>query len=210
MDGEQLVFSSLEALDLDFVLNSPNKIPFPGFPYRVLFPILDSMRVRNSTWVYSDLYTHFIAPLFIPWENLIWLQLAVAIADKDVIANMLAQLTQLEYLHLTCVSMHTDDAEHTVYPDEGTVEEGLMVVIDEEEDELMEQGAINETLVRFDFHCQMRFDMGGFCEILCRLPSLQTSMVDGHFIGVIWNTLHRRYRFRRQIDILPHPGTALL
>ncbi|ORX72953.1 hypothetical protein DL89DRAFT_265126, partial [Linderina pennispora] len=53
---------------------------------------------------------YYTLPRTINWHNLVLLDIAVAIADKDMLGNMVAQLPHLESLHINCVSMLTKDA----------------------------------------------------------------------------------------------------
>ncbi|KAJ1944003.1 hypothetical protein EC988_006097, partial [Linderina pennispora] len=219
-------------IDFTFVVNTENRIVFPGYHHPIVFPVLGSLRVTNATGVYDNIYGYFtsntlsklvvkddpdafehidwcvlqnaqrfeiehptgefykheyssdsiqklfaqestvrevvmlgpvyyILPRTINWHNLILLDIAVAIADKDMLGNMVAQLPHLESLHINCVSMFTKDACDTVYPDQKTVPEGLEVTIDEEYAEENPYRALSWRLRLLDIYADKAFDVDG-------------------------------------------------
>ncbi|KAJ1944183.1 hypothetical protein FBU59_002673 [Linderina macrospora] len=104
---------------------------------------------------------YYPAPIDIKWFNLVSLELAVAITDKDTLANMLTQLPRLKKLHISCRSMDRNDSHLTAYPDEQNAPLRLQTLVDVEYDDGDESKTVSKTLLRFDFYSHRAFDEHG-------------------------------------------------
>ncbi|KAJ1946518.1 hypothetical protein FBU59_002008 [Linderina macrospora] len=270
-------FDCLEVFNLVFTVNYKKKLQFPGFPYAIEFPRLNTLRVRNSTGVYSGLFTHFLVnvlnelkieddpgvfgqidwrilqnvqrlevqhptgkfyettypsetaqtlfaqqssvsevhmlgpiyypmPPSIPWYNLITLNLAVAIAPKELLTSMIARLPRLEKLHISCVTMKKDNAQQTVYPDLENPPEAPETTTGEGDGAGNE--IISESLKSLEFYCHLEFDMRGFYELLCHIMCVRRIVINNAYIRPLRNMLFDKYGLKRYIQFRTYPGTA--
>ncbi|KAJ1954014.1 hypothetical protein EC988_002663 [Linderina pennispora] len=142
----------------------------------------------------------YMLPVNIAWHNLAKLQLFVTHADKDGIANMVAQLPVLEELAIECESMYLDDVGSSIYPDQRDTTEGLAIVVDEEDD-----SPISDTLKCFKVQTQQEFDIYGFCELVCRFLAVNVAVVKSYYVESVEDVLNWHYQGGRQISIQPYP-----
>ncbi|KAJ1936526.1 hypothetical protein FBU59_005023, partial [Linderina macrospora] len=138
-------------------------------------------------------------PLDIAWVNLRLLSISASIANKHGLANLLKKLPLMRRLAVDCFSMIRADAKLTKFPDQMAAFSKLGKTMKPKD-----RSPLNMNLERLELMVHTNFDLYGFCELLSRLPKVNSVKVKQSMISQIMDLLITEFRMDRHIILEPY------